>query len=590
MKCATEKLFGAGTASRLRTLFNETKNAYVRLNIPTACPPRAASRSTQGRGFSNLFHLSTPGSLSVGYMYNAGNQRTQEVLTAGNYMGYAYDNIGQLKTAFGKEPGGTTNRMQEQLGYFYDAAGNLNYRTNNALVQTFGVNNLNELTSIGRSGTLTVAGTTTSAATNVTVNTSNAVLYVDNTFASTNQTLTLGTNTFTAIAKDSYGRVDTNTVSPSLPLTDNMDFDLNGNLLQERSTIGGTNRVFAYDDENELIAVWVTNTWKSEFTYDGKKRRRIYKEYTWNGSLWLQTNEVFYIYDGNLVIQERDGNNLPQATYTRGTDLSGSLQHAGGIGGLLARTANSSTLNPQTSIFATAFYHADGNGNVTCLIYTNQTIAAKYEYDPYGNILSQIGPLAGANLYRFSSKEYSQPSGLIYYLYRYYEPNLQRWLNRDPIGEDGGNNLYCMVGNDTIDSWDYLGYGCMVKYTCTLNPGWSRPSGLGGLLINCPYTCTEVSRSLTAQGTTSCDDLPKNLPNYNTDKAVFCQSCPKTITDYQLYMDGDAKANCSRTTCRKGCDLTFGQLIKSKDPAVRAAALLAKIACYDSCNSVCRNP
>jgi hypothetical protein len=50
---------------------------------------------------------------------------------------------------------------------------------------TFNVNTLNALTTISRSGTLTVAGTTTSQATNVTVNTSNAILYVDCTFAST---------------------------------------------------------------------------------------------------------------------------------------------------------------------------------------------------------------------------------------------------------------------------------------------------------------------------------------------------------------------------------------------------------------------
>jgi hypothetical protein len=42
------------------------------------------------------------------------------------------DNIGQLQTARGKESGGTTNRLHEQLGYAYDAAGNLNSRTNNA--------------------------------------------------------------------------------------------------------------------------------------------------------------------------------------------------------------------------------------------------------------------------------------------------------------------------------------------------------------------------------------------------------------------------------------------------------------------------
>ena len=48
------------------------------------------------------------------------------------------------------------------------------------------------------------------------------------------------------------------------------------------------------------------------------------------------TNQVVrYVYDGNLVIQERDANNLPLVTYTRGKDLSGSLRRRGGIGGLL---------------------------------------------------------------------------------------------------------------------------------------------------------------------------------------------------------------------------------------------------------------
>jgi RHS repeat-associated protein len=41
------------------------------------------------------------------------------------------------------------------------------------------------------------------------------------------------------------------------------------------------------------------------------------------------------------------------------------------------------------------------------------------------------------NLYRFSSKELHATSGLVYYLYRFYEPSLQRWPNRDPLGEVG---------------------------------------------------------------------------------------------------------------------------------------------------------
>ena len=105
---------------------------------------------------------------SYAYGYNQANQRTNVIRTAGDYVNYIYDNIGELTSAIGKEAGGTTNRLQEQQGYAYDAAGNLNQRTNNVLVQNFGVNNLNELSTVTRGGTLTVAGTTTSPATNVT--------------------------------------------------------------------------------------------------------------------------------------------------------------------------------------------------------------------------------------------------------------------------------------------------------------------------------------------------------------------------------------------------------------------------------------
>ncbi|MGH7952406.1 MAG: hypothetical protein ACREFE_10885 [Limisphaerales bacterium] len=101
----------------------------------------------------------------------------------------------------------------------------------------------------------------------------------------------------------------------------------------------GTNN-YTYDDENQLVGVWVNNTWSNNFAYDGLMRKRIEKDYAWNGSSWTETNEVHFVYDGNLVIQERNANNLPTVTYTRGNDLSGTLQGAGGIGGLLARMAS----------------------------------------------------------------------------------------------------------------------------------------------------------------------------------------------------------------------------------------------------------
>jgi RHS repeat-associated protein len=135
-------------------------------------------------------------------------------------------------------------------------------------------------------------------------------------------------------------------------------------------------------------------------------------------------------------------------TYTRGLDLSLTLQGAGGIGGLLSRSQNVSGVLQQN------FYHADGNGNITAMMNYNQQIVARYIYDPYGRMIGMNGHMADANLYRFSSKELHENSELYYYGYRFYDSNLGRWLNRDPLGEKGGINLYQFGLNDTVNNID----------------------------------------------------------------------------------------------------------------------------------------
>ncbi len=401
------------------------------------------------------------------YLYNPAGQRTNITRTLGDNLTCLYDNIGQLQRVIGRESMGGSSRMNERLGYGYDAAGNLNYRTNyTALLQTFNVNSLNQLTTLTRpSGSaLVVSGTTSGGATNVSLSgtgmmPSTATLYGDGTWAFFGSLVVDGTNTYTAVATDSYLRKDTNTVSVYLPETVSYRYDLNGNLLSDGR------RGFDYDDENQLIRVTITNSTRSDFAYDGKMRRRVRVECTWVSGAWVTNEIVRYVYDGNLVIQERHF--VPQPvveilrqviSYTRGKDLSGGLQGAGGIGGLLARSDSLSTIafgggGPTPH----AYNHADGNGNITCLIDTNQVVVAKYLYEPFGNIISQTGPLADANLYRFSSKEFHPQSGLVYYLYRYYEPNLQRWVNRDPIAEEGGINLFQFVANTPTINTDSFG-------------------------------------------------------------------------------------------------------------------------------------
>ncbi len=291
-------------------------------------------------------------------------------------------------------------------------------------------------------------------------------------------------------------------------------YDANGNLTS------GTNGhvVNVYDDENRLKQwIWYATdsahcsdgALRTDFTYDGLGRLRKRVEYVITGGVggggagagsklagccrprvggcsWGTGTETRYIYDGMRVIypvrrpedvtcsaqyaslgplalrtilglshggQECDGSNNPQVAYTRGKDLSGSLEGAGGIGGLLARSTWGGS-----SWSSHALYHADGNGNVTKLIDSgSEASVATYRYDPFGNTLSSSDTLSPPNVYRFSSKELHLASGMYYYGYRFYDPSRQRWLNRDPLLELGGINLYELALNDPIGICDPLG-------------------------------------------------------------------------------------------------------------------------------------
>jgi len=129
-------------------------------------------------------------------------------------------------------------------------------------------------------------------------------------------------------------------------------------------------------------------------------------------------------------------------------DLSASISGAGGIGGLLARTDAGGN---------SAFYHADGAGNITALVNGLGDLTARYLYGPFGRMTAQWGPMADANVMQFSSMPKHARSGLSLYPFRAYEPNLQRWITRDPIGELGGLNLYRSVRNSPVDTVDPFG-------------------------------------------------------------------------------------------------------------------------------------
>ncbi len=136
-----------------------------------------------------------------------------------------------------------------------------------------------------------------------------------------------------------------------------------------------------------------------------------------------------YIYDGwNLAHEtiEVAGGAMSEIQYFWGNDLSGTLQGAGGVGGLLAVSIGGQFYLPCL----------DANGNVTAYIDESGTVVASYEYDAFGDTIAQTGSHADAFRFRFSTKYHDPETGLYYYGRRFYDPPRGRWLNRDPIEED----------------------------------------------------------------------------------------------------------------------------------------------------------
>jgi RHS repeat-associated protein len=95
--------------------------------------------------------------------------------------------------------------------------------------------------------------------------------------------------------------------------------------------------------------------------------------------------------------------------------------------------------------------------NVTELFDSSGNIAAAYDHAPFGATLSAAGPAAAPNPFRFSSEVWDATLGLVCYTFRPYNPLDGRFTNRDPIGEQGGLNLYGFAGNDPVNKTDTLG-------------------------------------------------------------------------------------------------------------------------------------
>jgi RHS repeat-associated protein len=237
-----------------------------------------------------------------------------------------------------------------------------------------------------------------------------------------------------------------------LDLTDPSATSYTANALNQYSAVGAATRVhdfdgnitdngthlYTWDAENRLIEVKKKsdNSTVATYAYDAYSRR-ITKDVA-----GVITN---FVYDGWNQIAEFTGTTLSKS-YVWGMDVSGSMQGAGGVGGLLSVNDGSTTYYPCY----------DGNGNVLQYVDSTGTVVAHYEYDAFGQA-TPSSTNTKSFTHQFSTKQLDVETGLNYYGYRYYDSVNGRWLNRDPIKETGGVNIYGFVFNDGLNRMDLLG-------------------------------------------------------------------------------------------------------------------------------------
>ncbi len=133
--------------------------------------------------------------------------------------------------------------------------------------------------------------------------------------------------------------------------------------------------------------------------------------------------------------------------YHWGKDLSGTIGGAGGVGGLLYVKINGVIYVPWYDAYGNIMGYWDAEGHVV----------AEYTYDAFGKLIASSGPMADVFSLRYSTKYFDPETGFYYYGYRFYSLELMRWITRDPIGEEGGVNLYAMCDNHAINCCDCLG-------------------------------------------------------------------------------------------------------------------------------------
>lgn len=398
---------------------------------------------------------------SASYAYDKAGTRTRKT-TEALVEDYLYDDLYRLT---GVNRTGGASRLWRSS---YDRVGNRTQFQADDAVVTLSYDNGNRITSQAGGGSMTVRGQLSEAA-GVKVNGQPAKLLSSSVFEAEIDAIA-GTNFFTVEAKDASGNTRTNTYEVDVPAAPaSYTYDSNGNVTSK--TEASVTTTYEWDAVNRLRRVVRDGNEIASFQYDALGRR-IEKTTT--------SGTIAYVYDGSGIL--RESSSTGTLSYIQGP----------GIDEALAREDSSSALQ---------YYHADGLGSIVKMTDQAGIVTLARQYDAWGN----LGIGTGEPGYAFTGREWDPETGLYYYRARYYDPRLGRFISEDPIGFDGGINLYAYVGSDPVLLRDPSGEGWWIPIVLAVAYVLNNPTNAN--VTQGPYQSTIVPNPVLTAGILLAPDL-----------------------------------------------------------------------------------
>jgi RHS repeat-associated protein len=238
----------------------------------------------------------------------------------------------------------------------------------------------------------------------------------------------------------------------------NYGYDAEGNRTTRTHIASSAVTEYVWDHRNRLVSITDKNasgtvTKTVAYVYDPFDRR-IGKTVDPDGPGGESAWSEIYVYDGDhiaLVFDDADGPGGNAAT------LAHRMLHGPAVDMILADEDLSES---PTAFDRTRWALTDQLGTVRDVIDSNPggtTIDNHIRYDSFGGVFDETDPSVDF-LFGFTGRERDEESDLNYYRARYYDPELGRFISKDPIGFAAGDvNQYRYVGNGPVEATDPSG-------------------------------------------------------------------------------------------------------------------------------------